>query len=319
MNKRLMRNFKKAVVGIVIGASSLTTIIPGGYLFAATTNVMEQKASSVKIKDVTLTAKDIVPGEYKGSFIINMVMDKASGFPAHMEDMLITGKANVEIGGKKIELRLDHTTVTKKISNTQAEVAVYVFAFEIAENGGILCEAVKLDQLKGKELIFKIESITYNADYTTLTPEFLEQFKKVSTVSGIELGKANLELDQDELNHMDPNLKVIPHGGLAIPAVEGTSVILDNIGFVNGVLNIRIEHGKGEECCRFKLEDSKEKMVPSSFRYGGMSAAVYGYRISDVTTLANYVPKITLAKEIAKDEEKDKQGKVVVKTLNCKF
>ncbi len=316
MNKRLMRNFKKAVVGIVIGTSSLTTIIPGGYLFAATTNVMAQEASNVKIKDVTLTAKDIVPDKYEGSFIINMVMDKASGFPAHMEYMLITGKANVEIGGKKVELRLDKATVTKKISNTQAEVAVYVFA--IVEKGGI-CEDIKLDQLKGKELNFKIESITYYADYTTLTPEFLEQFKKVSTVSGIEPGKANLVLDQDELNYMDPNLKVIPHGGLAIPAVEGTSVVLDNIGFVNGVLNIRIEHGKGEECCRFELEDSKEKMTPVSFGYYGTSAAVYGYKISDVTTLANYVPKITLTKEIAKDEEKDKQGKVVVKTLNCKF
>lgn len=319
MNKRLMKNLKKVMLGIVIGASSLTTIIPGGYVFAATTNIMEQKAASVKIKDVTLTAKDIVPGEYDGSFIINMDMEKASGFPAQMKDMLTTGKANVEIGGKKIELMLAHTTVTKKISNTQAEVAVYVFAMK--PKGGI-CEDIKLDQLKGKEINFNIESITYFTEYTTLTPEFLEQFKKVSEVKGVTVAKADIGVDQEDLPYIDENLKVLPHGGLAIPAIEGTTVVLDNIGFVDGKLNVRLEMGKEDECCHFYMIDNQEKNSRFGavlFGYCGQKASAYCYNIPDMTALANYTPTIDLTREIAKDEEKDKQGKVVVKTLSCKF
>ena len=138
MNKKLVMHLKKVMFSIVMGTSVLGAVMPSVNLYAATTAATEAKqVGTVSIKDVTLTAHDITPGEYEGSFNISMTMEKTSGIPKNTAYMLIDASADVEIEGKKIEFRLGKAEITKKVSDTQAELSVFAFAIASNADGSI--------------------------------------------------------------------------------------------------------------------------------------------------------------------------------------
>ena len=318
MNKKLVMYLKKLMFSIVMGASALGTTIPSVNLYAATTAAATkaEQIGIVNIKDVTLTAHNVTAGEYEGSFKIGMTMEKTSGIPKNVDHMLIDASTDVELDGKKVNFILDKAEITKKISDTQAELSVYAFAMTKNKDGSISDEKITLDQLKGKSIDFKLDNITYFANYTELTPEFKNQFKKVPKLEGVTAAQTNIGLDQEDINFI--NGKLLPHGGLNIPAINDTTVFLDNIGFVDGKLVVRLEHTKG--CFSdFSLVDEAGKPAPPAGYFGTEIGGVFRYEIGDLETLAKYTPKLKVVKEIAKDEEKGSDTKNVTKTFTCNF
>ena len=319
MNKKLVMHLKKVMFSIVMGTSVLGATIPSANLYAATTAATKTKQmGTVSIKDVTLTAHDITPAKNEGEFKISMTMEKTSGIPKNVAYMLINASTDLEIGGKKkVEFILDQAEITKKVSDTQVELSVYAFAMVRDKDNNILQQQITLDQLKGKTIDFKLDSITYYAEYTEPTPEFKEQFKKVSKLEGVTAAQTNIGLDQEDIQYIG-GAKLLPHGGLNIPAISGNTVLLDNIGFVDGKLVVRIEHAKGE-FFQFGLVDEAGKFAKTAGYFGTEIGGIYRYEIGDLETLAQYTPTLKLDKEVAKDEEKGIDGKNVIKTFLCKF
>ena len=243
-------------------------------------------------------------------------MEKTSGIPKNTTYMLINARTDVEIDGKKVEFFLDQADITQKVSDTQVELSVYAFAIVRNADGSISEEQITLDQLKGKTIDFKLDNITYYTEYTETTPEFKEQFKKVSKQEGVTAAQTNIGFDQEDIQYIGG--KLLPHGGLNIPAMSGTTVFLDNIGFVDGKLVVRIEHAKGE-FCQFDLVDEAGESAETSGYFGTEIGGVFRYEIGDLETLAKYTPTLQLDKEVAKDEEKGADGKNVTKTFSCNF
>lgn len=300
MSKGLKANYKKAVVSLLIAIFSLNGIAPINPLRAETISNLpvSNEAGSVKIKDTTLTFNGFADAP-KGSigFIANITLERESGIPANTNSIFLGGGGTVTINNVPYEITFGGSHKFDKVSNTKAEMQVSVTATAGQGNKKQLAKNITPEILKGKSMSLKMSGISYYSKNTTVSEQLKEQLKKVSMVQGTSLDKAGLAMLKGSIKEK----LVLPAKGLNIPIAEGSQSVVDNIGFVNGKLQIRTKD-MNEEISEVHLIDSNGKAV--SDKGGGVNDIFnYIFDIKDTAALEKYTVKVTIDKEIASDRE----------------
>ena len=306
MSKIISRKVKRMMVTLLVATSAVGTISPMNQLYAATDSIsINQGENSVKVKDTTLTFNGFKQGEH-GVINTEVVLERASGIPENVNEIWIVGEGIVTINGTKYSLDLSFSKKVERISDTRLKADIKT---RVSKKEGKTIKQVTeatAEKLKGQKIEFTIEEVGYYVEKSTIDPQFLEALKNVTNVQGVEpknAGFAELEGDPNHKSIFD-GMKVLPPKGLNIPIIQGENNVIDNIGFVNGQLQLRtVEKG---ECCNIQFIDSKGQKVPLSACGGVGDTGCSIFDIKDAETLQTLTPKVSMQKRIITDEETKK-------------
>lgn len=299
MSTHLKKNYKKAIFSLLVAGCSVGAITPLSYLNAATVNdtVTADKAS-IQVNDTTITfngMKDIKNGK-NTSLAFDVTIDKTSGIPEKATQIDLEGKGTVTVNNKRYQLNFSNANLNK-ISNTQATATITTWVIPAEDN---LQSSVSLNaaQVKGKSIEFQIEGVQYLNKITTLSEEFKAQLKNVSKVEGVSPKEAGV-------GYMKGTGKFIPAKGLNIPILEGdNSILLDNIGFVNGKLALRTKRENGSSYI-LEFSNSKGKhLVETGYSTDTKNVTIDTWdAIKDMATLRTCTLKIDADVVVATDTE----------------
>lgn len=310
MNKNLVLNLKKVVFSLFAVTCCVGTMISTTSLYAATKNETVS-TNTVTIGDTTLTFNGVKEAP-KGSigFLVDVTIDKASGLPKEANYISLKGSGQVKINDTVYNLSLGSSKSFERISETQAHAEIFVVTTKGSKANTEAQKDMKLDLLKGKNINFNISKITYVALLHDVNPDFNELLKNVPCVQATPIEKSDLKMLKGEIKGMT---NVLPSKGLNIPMAPNSSSIVDNIGFHDGILEIRVVENFDDNkyFTEINLVNSKGKAAESAGSCGLNEIMVYRFKIKDAATLAQYEVKATTYKSLGEDKE--------TKVVSCVF
>lgn len=302
MNRGSVIFLKKFVFGLVITICCLEVMVPTTFLLAAVSE-KSVKNNTVSIKDTALTFNQLKEAP-KGSVgvYLDVTLDKADGIPRDTNYIDIKGSGKVNINGKEYTLALDSSRSFEIISDTQAHALIYAKVITESQGYMVPCKDVEVKLFKGKNMEFRIWELTYEQLINEVNPDFLQALKNASNVQPISLENSDLKIFQGQIKGMTNTL---PSKGLNIPITPGGTSRVDNIGFHDGILEIRVIEAKGKNkaVTGMKLVDSQGKSATSAGGCNVDNIRIYRYAIKDATELAKYEVKATTYKQLAIDKE----------------
>ena len=305
MNHHLNLNYKKVIFSLLAATCSLSIVAPT-YLNATTINATTNaNASSIKIKDTTLTfnSASAAPKGHIG-FIINATLQRDSGIPATADAIFVHGEGKVTIDGKQYTIGISGPGKFQRISDTTAQVQLSAVPTIGKQPNTQIAKNVTPELIKGKNITITMTRVTYEKQNSTLTTQFMDQFKKAANVQGVSFEQAGL----GELKgHLGGVKKTLPAGGLNIPIVEGGQSVLDNIGFVDGKLQIRVKESTNHSTFFALYNAAKKYMVDNGDHVDNIYVHIYD--IKDAATLAKCSIEADSSCTLATDTES--------KTVNC--
>lgn len=279
MSKRLMMNCKKVALYLLVGAGSLGGITPiTSPLHAAVVSEKAAANEKVTIGDTTITFGKLKNMQDMGEVAIEVVVERKGGFPKNAEVIYPQGKGSVTIDGKLFKFSLTGSEM-EKLSDTKAK-GRFILLLEDWEQG--VEKTFNYNKLKGKKIDIEINDIDYEGAVTPISEEFVELLKDVPVVTDVIKPKYNTEIGG-----------FLPVKNLNVPIVDIDNIsLVDNIGFVNGMLQVTMKMEKDKDWC---LIGFKNKTTGKELEWTPMTGSDDGrivatFKIKDMAQLANYTP-----------------------------
>ena len=291
MSKNLKTNYKKILFSLLAAACSMNVVIPN-YLNATTINTTAGASNVLKMGSSTITFGQIAKDQ--SGFYVTATLDRQAGIPDNITSISlnVSGKnAPIEINGKNYSVCFSAMfSPIKKVSNTQAQIKLHC---SFAGTNGLPTKSITPEMLKGKQVSLPLGELIYYNQATTISKDFSTLLSKVSNVQGISLKQAGFSFLSGESSFKALPL-VLPSKNLNIPICDGSHSTIDNIGFVNGKLQIRTKV-QMDEFLELKLLDSNGKNLGISS--GGVDGEmIFIYNIKDLAALAKCTPKVSGSK-----------------------
>lgn len=295
----MSQNFKtkcgKLMLSLLVAGISMQAIMPTS-LLATTLNVESNLGvkQSVKVNESNIKFEGI-ESTAQGEFILNATLERSSGIPKGTSRIDVNCEAqDIEIGGKKYMIYI-FVNKYNKLSDTEVKLQMPIYIY--AEAGGKV-KNISLEQLNAAHLKLSVSAVRYYAKANEISQSFKEQLKKVTQVKGVSLKEGGFELLKGEKGFEG---NILPEKGLNIPIAEGSSSTIDNIGFINGKLQIRTKEKDGEGF-EISAVNSNGKSVG---RCGGGDdkAFISIYDLKDAAALAQCTFKVDGDKLLVSDKE----------------
>lgn len=277
MSKRLMMNCKKIALYLLVGAGALGTITPiTSPLHAA---VVSEKAAineKVTIGDTTITFGKLKNMQDTREIAIEVVVERKGGFPKNAEVVYPQGKGTVTIDGKLFKFSLTGSEM-EKLSDTKAK-GRFILLLDNWKQG--VEKTFNYNKLKGKKIDIEINDIVYKGAVAQISEEFVELLKNVPVVTDVIKSERNKEIEG-----------FLPVKDLNVPIVDiENKSLVDNIGFVNGTLQVTMKRDK--ECCligfKNKTTGKELEWTPMTSSDDGRIVAIF--KIKDMAELTKYTP-----------------------------
>lgn len=301
MSKHLKENYKKLVYSVLAAACVGGTVLSVNHLSATTvshntTSVMNEARNSIKVKDTVITFEGFTntPDQF---LELNVKINRASGIPEKATQVSLDAEAIVTINGKQYDLTIGSGDLSK-ISNTEAKARLSVMVSTGKGDSWGTIDNFSATQLKDKTIDLKIKEVKYETVIKEVSEEFKEQLKKVSAVNGVDPAEAGVSF-------MKGAGKMIASKGLNIPVLKGDSTItLDNIGFLNNKLQLRINEPNGSFCFLIITDSVGNYKVGSSYSLDESKGSIIIYdQITSQAILDNCKVKVEAAVAVASDQE----------------
>lgn len=301
---------KLAVLFATSIALSSGVMGPLTYLKATTVNAATSVNNApVTIGETTLTFNGIKLGEsddFGTTLLIDATFERAKGIPAETTDMWMHGKGKVTINSKQYNLDLSSVKNIERISDTK--VKAQIAAVPSYGNGADskLTKDITPEVLKGQKIDFTIDYIDFSTTYNKMTKELSDLLKNIQVVQGVAPNEGNVSslgnmTEAERKADKVPDIRrVLPKKGLGVQLVEGSNETIDNIGFVDGRLQIRT-NGRGY----VSFKDANGKPI----QYVGFGLDTNGsldiYEIKDLAALSKCSIQASVTKHlVTEDEEK---------------
>lgn len=299
MSKRLKISCKK-ILAIFVAATFLSGTAVTNYLNATTISNTNNVGRSVTIQGTTLSFGDIKK-EGQGLFV-DVTVDRPMGIPDALVDADIRmqdGKVEMKGNIYEVSFYIGGANKLKKVSNIQMKGKMKLTVYSNVP--GVSANTITPEMLKEKNICMPIKEIVYFGKASTIGSAFNQVVKNISKVQGISLKEAGMELLSGDSDNKLKN--VLPEKGLNIPICDGSRSVLDNIGFVDGKLQLRTKDPDMLEHIQISLVDQAGKPVKRI--YGGQDGnGIYQFKIKDAAALAKCKFKIECGnKVIASDTE----------------
>lgn len=289
---------KKALFGLMAATYLLGGVgaITPSYLNAATINQQAMTGKSVKIKDTVLTFGEIKQ-DAKGLYA-EITLDRVSGIPQDIKQIsILNEQGKVQLNGKNYGVYISvRDNTLKRVSDTQLQGKVNLIMRSDQEKN---IKTITPQMLKGKTISISINEILYYANAASTGVEFEKLLKSVPKVQGVSLKATGFEFLQGEA---DCKLKnVLPAKGLNVPICDGSQSTIDNIGFVDGALQIRMKDPANEFIELHAVDQAGKKI--KEIAAGEDSNFIYQYQIKDAATLVKCKFTVSGNKLVASDKE----------------
>lgn len=279
MSKRLMMNCKKVALYLLVGAGSLGVITPiTSPLHAAVVSEKTATNEKVTIGDTTITFGKLKNMQDMGEVAVEIVVERKGGFPKNSEVVYPQGKGSVTIDGKLFKFSLTGSEM-EKVSDTKAK-GRFILLLDDWERG--VEKTFNYNKLKGKKIDIEINDIVYEGAVTPISEKFVELLKDVPVVTDVIKPKYNPEIEG-----------FLPVKDLNVPIVDiENRSLVDNIGFVNGTLQVTMKREEGKEWC---LIGFKNKTTGKELEWTPMTGSDDGrivatFKIKDMAELTKYTP-----------------------------
>lgn len=259
MGKKVIRIITKAIIGtLMVQGSYLSITSP---LQAATTSTNTYATDGIaqaKAKDTIVTITSISKGNGKGKYKLGYTLEREGGIPSNTTDTSIVGNIDFSIQGKKYQLILwgDDSEIVK-VSDTKAQGEVTA---ECSLDGGKTLVDFQLSQMNEKAITLTIKQVSYIHITNLYTYDLVNYLKNEEKAKSVPFAKGNLVIDYDkviagastaeikeglkELKNIELKTRpknVLPAKGLDLQILsEDLGFKIDNIGFVDGKLHMRV-------------------------------------------------------------------------------
>ena len=279
MSKRLMMSCKKVALYLLVGTGSLGMVTSvTSPLHAAVVSEKIAANEKVTIGDTTITFGNLKKLADIGEVAVEIVVERKGGFPKNAEVVYPQGKGSVTIDGKLFKFSLSGSEM-EKVSETKAK-GRFVLLLEDWEQG--VEKTFNYNKLKGKKIDIEINDIVYEGAVTPISKEFVELLKNVPVVTDVIKPKRNKEIEG-----------FLPVKDLNVPIVDiENRALVDNIGFVNGRLQVTMKREEDKEWCSigFKNKTTGKELEWTPMTGSDDGRIVATFKIKDMAELANYTP-----------------------------
>lgn len=279
MSKRLMMSCKKVALYLLVGTGSLGMVTSvTSPLHAAVVSEKVAANEKITIGDTTVTFGKLKNLADIGEVAVEVVVERKGGFPKNAEVVYPQGKGAVTIDGKQFKFSLGGSEM-EKVSDTKAK-GRFVLFLEDWEQG--IEKTFNYTKLKGKKIDIEINDIVYEGAVTPISEKFVELLKDVPVVTDVIKSERNKKV-----------MTFLPVKDLNVPIVDiENRLLVDNIGFVNGMLQVTMKEEEGKE---WSLISFKNKTTGKELEWTPMTSSDDGrlvarFKIKDMAELANYTP-----------------------------
>ena len=295
MSQSFKTKYGKVMFSLLVAGISMQAVMPNR-LFAATLNVESNLGveQSVKVNDTHIRFEGI-ESTAQGEFVLNATLERSNGIPEGTSRISVYCKAeDIQINGKKYMIYI-FVDKYSKLSNTEVKLQMPIYIY--GEAGGKV-KNISLEQLNEAHLKLSVSAVKYYGEANEISQAFKEQLKKVTPVKGVSLKEGGFALLKGEKGFEG---NILPEKGLNIPIVEGSSSTIDNIGFINGKLQIRTKE-KDSEAFEISVVNSNGKEIG---RCGGGDdkAFIWIYDLKDAAALTQCTFKVEGDKLLVSDKE----------------
>ena len=296
MSQSFKTKYGKVMFSILVAGISMQVVMPN-HLFAATLNLESNVGveRSVKINDTNVRF-DKIESTAKGELILNATLERSNGIPEGTSRIDVDCEVqDIEINGKKYMIHIGLAHKYNKLSDTQVKLQMPIYIY--SEAGG-RAKNISLEQLNAAHLKLSISEVKYYSKVNEISQSFKEQLKSVPQVKGVSLKEGGFALFKGEKGFEG---NILPEKGLNIPIAEGSSSTIDNIGFINGKLQIR-RKDKDIEAIEISIINSAGKTIG---RCGGGDgdSFIWIYDLKDAAALAQCTLKVKGSKLLVSDKE----------------
>ena len=296
MSQSFKTKYGKVMFSLLVAGISMQAVMPIRLL--ATTLNLESNLGveqSVKVNDTHIRFEGI-ESTAQGEFVLNATLERSNGIPKETSRIDVDCMVqDIEINGKKYMIYIGFVDKYSKLSDTQVKLQMPIYIY--GEDGGKI-KNISLEQLNAAHLKLSVSAVKYYGEANEISQAFKEQLKKVTPVKGVSLKEGGFALLKGEKGFEG---NILPEKGLNIPIVEGSSSTIDNMGFINGKLQIRTKWKDGET---FEISaiNSNEKAIG---RCGGGDSDAYIriYDLKDAAALAQCTFKVEGDKLLVSDKE----------------
>ncbi len=334
MNQKVIKKVKHMMrqvmlVILIVGNTNIWVIQP---LWATETNQIAKENQEITIKGTTLKLTGITDTSESDYKAITFDLSRDEGIPQEANKVRIYGTGKFTLGGKQYVLLLQSGEGNiKKLSEAKATSTYSYIACREAD--GKVPAHLKASQMKGITIDFTIDKVVYINYCDQLGSQLREYLKTLSTAEGVPFKKANLYVPQDKSNAISAKIReeekknrpknVLPEKGLKLSLREATNIVpsinpkeqnmieankkqmVDNIGFVDGKLHMRIKVSKDSGLPWISLIDSSGKEIMYKYYLSDPKNYIvyYVFDIKDLNALSQYKMSLNDSVSVLEDKE----------------
>ena len=291
MSKSLKVNCKKVLFSVLAATLSFGSITPANNIKA---EAISTTTKSVKVKDTTLTVNAIKVDPATQKIVADVTFERQGGIPEDVQWISVEANATIKIDGKDYTLGFGGTDKLIRTSDTTVNGMVSIMPTIGQGKNTQVAKGLTGKKLSGKNIHLKVSRITYYKMFSDTTNEFKALINNVQSVKGVSVEKGGFSFLKGTVKS-----NILPEKGLNIPILENDSdhETVDNIGFVDGKLQIRING----YLCNIDFVDAAGKKAETAG--GGTDGKKYLqiYDIKDKKALSKYTVKVTKDEKLMED------------------